>query len=216
MLEMAVHSPIPDGEKERLSKWGWPDENQSWTWPDSKGKKLHVNVYSRYPKVRLEVNGKPIREKEVSEDTKLTASFEVPYEAGELRVSGIRDGRVVEHKILKTTGKPASLRLTADRTNIHADRNDLSYVTVEVIDAHGQKVPGAELPIRFKVEGPGEIAALGNGNPHDVKSFQSKECASFKGRCLAIVRPAGYQKGTIKLKVTSDRLKSASVSIETR
>ena len=43
-----------------------------------------------------------IGEKTVSEETKLTALVEVPYEPGELRVSGIKDGRVVGHKILNS------------------------------------------------------------------------------------------------------------------
>lgn len=216
MLEMAVHSPIPKGQKERLSKWGWPDEHQSWTWHVNGGEKLKVNVYSRYPKVRLELNGKVIGEKPVSEETKLTATFDVPYEPGELRVSGIKDDHVVEQKMFKTAGKPKAIRLTADRSNIHADRNDLSYITVEVVDEQGQRVPNVELPIRFEVNGAGEIAAVGNGNPHDMMSFQGSECKTFKGRCLAILRPDGSPKDTMTLKAMSKGIKGASVTVETQ
>lgn len=212
-LEMAVHSPIPDGQKEELSKWGWPDEHQSWNWDVPAGEKLNVNVYSRYPKVRLELNGKIIGEKPVPDDKKLTASFEVPYEQGELRVSGIEGGRAVDSKILKTAGKPKAIRLTADRSRIRANRNDLSYVTVEIVDEHSQRVPNVELPIRFEVSGAGDIAAVGNGNPNDMNSFQSLECKTFKGRCLAILRPRSSKQGKVTLKAMAKGINEASITI---
>ncbi len=149
MLEMAVHSPIPEGQKEILSKWGWPDEHQSWTWPVKKGEKLQVNVYSRYQRVRMELNGRLIGEKEISSDAKLTATFDVPYEAGELKVTGIKNGDAVESKVLRTVGKPNGIRLLADRPEIHADRNDLSYVTVEIIDEQGNWIPNNRNPCSF-------------------------------------------------------------------
>ena len=214
MLEMAVHSPFPEGQKEEISKWGWPDEHQSWTWDVPKGKKLNVNVYSRYPVIRLELNGKKIGEKKVSSDAKLTAAFEVPYEPGELRALGIKDGRVVKHKVFKTTGKPRALRLTADRSNIQANRNDLSYVTVEIVDAQGERVPNAELPIQFDVSSEGEIAAVGNGKPNDMQSFSNSKCKSFKGRCLVIVRPKGENHGSIHLKATSSGLSPATIDMD--
>jgi beta-galactosidase len=146
-LELAVHAPVPAGMIENVSMWGWPDEQQSWNWAGSEGKKLQVNVYSNYPEVRLELNGKVIGTKQVSADTKLTATFEVPYEAGELKAIALQDGKEMETKILKTTGKPAKIRLTADRSDLKASRNDLSYVTVEVTDDAGNLVPDASLSI---------------------------------------------------------------------
>ena len=168
-LEMAVHAPIPSGMKEIVSMWGWPDEHQSWNWAGSEGQKLQVNVYSNYSEVRLELNGKVIGTKPVSAETKLTAIFDVPYEAGELKAIALQDGKEMETKILKTTGKPAKIRLTADRSEIKASRNDLSYVTVEITDEAGNLVPDADLPVQFKVDGAGELAAVENGNP-DRKS----------------------------------------------
>lgn len=212
-LELAVHVPIPSGMKEMVSMWGWPDEHQSWNWAGSVGQKLQVNVYSNYPEIRLELNGKVIGTKPVSAETKLTATFEVPYEAGELKAIALKDGKEVETKILKTTGNPAKIRLTADRSELKASRNDLSYVTVEVIDEAGNLVPDAKLPIQFKVEGAGELAAVENGNPTDMKSFRAPQVSSFNGRCLVILRPNGTS-GEIKLKAESDGLEGLEIVVE--
>ena len=214
-LEMAVHSPIPSGMKELVSMWGWSDEQQSWNWTGNEGQKLQVNVYSNFPEVRLELNGKVIGTKPVSAETKLTASFEVPYEAGELKAIALKDGKEVETKVLKTTGNPAKIRLTADRSEIKASRNDLSYVTVEVVDETGALIPNANLPIQFKVEGAGELAAVENGNPADMKSFRAPQVTSFNGRCLVILRPNGTS-GEIKLKAESAGLTGTEIIVQTK
>jgi len=213
-LEMAVHAPVPENIQEMVSYWGWANEQQSWNWASSKGKPLKVNVYSNYPEVRLELNGKVIGTKPVSADSKLTATFEVPYEAGELKAIATKDGRDVESKILKTSGKAAKIRLTADRQTIRADRNDLSYITVEVTDEAGQLVPDANLPIDFKIEGAGELAGVENGNPTDMKSFQSPKVTSFNGKCLVILRPSGSS-GKIKLTAESGGLQKTEITITT-
>lgn len=214
-LEMAVHAPIPAGMQEVVSYWGWPDEQQSWNWVGNEGKKLQVNVYSNYPEVRLELNGKVIGTQPVSAETKLTATFEVHYEAGELKAIALKDGKEMETKILKTTGKPAKIRLTADRSEIKADRNDLSYITVEVTDENGERIPDANLPIQFSTSGAGELAAVENGNPSDMKSFRAPHVDSFKGRCLAILRPTGTS-GEIKLKAESAGLEGMEITVQAK
>ena len=214
-LEMAVHAPIPGGMVENVSLWGWPDEQQSWNWTGNEAEKLQVNIYSNFPEIRLELNGEVIGTKAVSDETKLTATFEVPYKSGELKVIALKDGKEMESKVLKTTGKPSKIRLTADRTDIKASRNDLSYVTVEVTDDAGNLVPDANLPIQFKIEGAGELAAVENGNPSDMKSFRTTKVNCFHGKCLAILCPTGTS-GEIKMKVESVGIDGSEIIITTK
>jgi beta-galactosidase len=211
-IEMLVHSPIPPGLSEKVSGWGWPDESQSWNWSGQEGKPLQVSMYSRCETVRLELNGKMIGEKPVSADTKLTAKFDVPYAPGELRAYGLIGGKVVAQTTLKTSGAQKKLSLTADRASIRADRNALSYVTVEVVDDNGQRVPDADIPLRFSVNGFGELAAQGSGTPNDPNSFRAPVRKTFQGRCLAILRPTGGS-GDITLRVEADGLDAGSLKI---
>jgi beta-galactosidase len=214
-IEMAVHTPMPDGAWERVSNWGWPDETRSWNWPGREGKPMQVAVYSRCETVRLELNGKVIGEKPVSAATKLTAKFDVPYQPGELRAIGLTGGKPVASTILRTTGEPKEIRLTADRSKIRADRNDLSYVTVEVVDQHGAVVPNATIPIHFTVTGAGELAATGSSAPNDASSFRLPLRKTDHGCCLAILRPKG-DAGKITLHAQADGLKAATLAIQTR
>ena len=214
-IEMAVHTPLPEGVTELVSSWGWPDEARSWNWPGQEGKSLPVAVYSRCDTVRLELNGKVIGEKPVSAETKLTARFDVPYQPGELRAIGLIDGKAVASTTLKTTGPAKALRLTADRARIRADRSDLSYITVEVVDEQGAVVPDAAASVRFTVTGKGELAATGSTAPNDASSFQTPRRMTYQGRCLVILRPKGAA-GEITLKAEADGLKAAMIVIQTK
>ncbi len=213
-IEMAVHAPLPDSCKEQVSYWGWPEEQQSWTWPGNEGKKLSVNVYSHSPLVRLELNGKIIGEKQIP-DSSITAKFEVPYEAGELKAIAVENGKEVGSVILKTANAPKTILLKADRSTIQASRNDLSYVTVEVVDDKNNVVPNATVPVEFSISGAGELAAVGNANPSEMASFHQPKRNTFRGKCLVILRPKG-DAGDITLEAKSPGLQSAKIIVVTK
>ncbi len=214
-IEILVHKPIPEGLTEILSWWAWPDEEPHWNWPGLEGTPLQVSVYSRCDTVRLELNGQVIGEQPSSTDSKLTASFKVPYQPGELWAIGLLDGQVVTETTLQTTGAPQRIKLTADRTTINADRNDLAYVTVELLDAQGRRVPTARIPVHFTVTGAGELEAQGSGIPNEPASFQAPVCKTFQGRCLAILRPTG-KAGVITLRAKAEGLTPATLVVRTQ
>ena len=210
-IAMAVHEPIPEGLVENTSKWGWPNELQSWTWPGAEGKSLIVRVFSRAPMVRLFLNGKVIGEQGIK-DGSITAVFNVPYVPGSLKAINIENGKETDSIEFKTAGLPKRIRLTADRNTINGDRNDLSYIMVEVVDAYGQVVSTADIPIKFSITGAGEIAAVGNADPTDISGFQKPEKKTFRGKCLVILR-AEEKNSTIILKATADGLSEGQITI---
>jgi beta-galactosidase len=105
------------------------------------------------------------------------------------------------------------LRLKADRSSIRRTRNDLSYVTLEVLDQAGELVPDAVVPVTFSISGAAELAAVGTANPKDVRSFRQLRPKTFHGRCLAIVRPKGVP-GAATLRVQADGLEPASIVVQ--
>jgi beta-galactosidase len=117
--------------------------------------------------------------------------------------------------VFKTAGKPSHLILSADRTQIKADRNDLAYVSVEVRDKDENLVPNTDITVKFTVSGGGELLASGNAAPDDMQSFRKPECKTFNGKCLAIIRP--YAKaGSIKVNAEAVGLPNAMIEILTR
>jgi len=213
-IAMAVHRPIPAGQKEYVDFWGWEDELQSWTWPGQENKPIQVRIFSRAPIVRLKLNGKTVAEKKI-ESGKIAAEFTIDYQPGVLTAVNVVDNKETETTELKTAGTPAAIRLIADRANIQANKNDLSYVMVEVIDQKGQVVPNTAIPIQFSIAGSGEIAAVGSANPKEMASFQQPVRTTYDGRCLVIVKSIGKQ-GNIQLKASATGLRGASLQIQTK
>jgi len=212
-IEMFVHKPVPQGKTEIVSPWGFPDELKSWNWAGHEGEKFLVHVYTRSQKVRLELNGRIVGEQDLDQDQSITAAFNVPYEAGSLIARCYDNGMETASQIIETTGKTLAIRLIADRARIKADRNDLSFVSAEIIDSKGNVVPSAnDIMVTFKVSGKGEIAGVGSGNPRDLSSFQQPGKKAFQGRCLAIVRPKTTP-GKIYLRATAEGLKEALLTI---
>ena len=214
-IAMFVHRPVPAGKMEVTSPWGFPDELKSWNWEGHEGEKMQVHVYTRSKLVKLELNGKPVGEQSVDDSKSITATFDVPYQAGTLTARCFDNGMETASESIKTVDKPASIRLTADRTSIKADRNDLSYVMTELLDSEGNVVTNADdVLVRFEINGNGEIAGVGSGSPTDMSSFQQPRKKSWQGRCLAIVRPKG-KAGKITLKASAEGLREAVVTIVT-
>jgi len=172
---------------------------------------MHINVYSRCDSVRLELNGKAIATNQISGGS-VTAHFEAPYAAGELKAVGLSNGKIVATKILRTAGPAKKIQLTVDRSTIRADREDLAFVTVEITDAAGNPVPDATNMVHFKLTGPGELAAAGSGTPDVMESFRQPQHTAWHGCALAILRPLGTA-GKMTLRAEADGLSAGEVAV---
>jgi len=214
-LEMNVHRPVPEGLEERVSFWGWPEEWPNWNWKGYEGIPLQISIYSSLDSVQLFLNDKDMGAKKISPSDKYIARYSVPYESGILKAFAWAGGKVMDSVILKSTGPPASIRLIPDHDEISADLNDLCFVTVEVLDKAGLRVTDAIIPIQLTIQGEGKLAGVGNGNPKDIKSFQTPAVNTFRGRCLVILKPSKHP-GTIQLTANSNGLKSEKIEIKTR
>ncbi|OFY63239.1 MAG: hypothetical protein A2V64_00020 [Bacteroidetes bacterium RBG_13_43_22] len=215
-VEMLIHRPVPEGKMEIVSLWGFPDELKSWNWEGRDGEKMQVHVYTRSPLVKIELNGKVIGEQTIDETKSITATFSVPYEAGTLTARCFNNGVETASETIRTVGKPAAIKLNADRTTIKANRNDLSYVMAEILDSEGNVVPYADdIVVNFEISGNGEIAGVGSGSPTDMSSFQQPRKKTWQGRCLVIVRPKG-EAGKILLTARAEGLKEAVAEIVTQ
>lgn len=186
-----------------------------WTWSERVGEVTPVHVFTSGDEAELFVNGK-------SQGRRHKAAFEyrlrwdeVTYQPGEVKVIAYKDGKEWATATTKTAASAAKLELTPDRARILADGNDLSFVTLRIVDKDGLTAPRANNRIKFSIDGPGEIVATDNGDPTNLESFVLPERAAFNGYCLVIVRGKAGQPGRITLRADSSSLQQATVVLQT-
>jgi beta-galactosidase len=184
-----------------------------WNWEQFAGKEIPVWAFTNADSVELFLNGKSQGVMEPKDLVQLHYEWKVPFEPGTLKAVAKKNGQVVATDEVVTAGPPAKLELTADRSSIAADGDDLSFVTVKVLDKDGHVCPNADNEITFALEGPATLAALENGDPTNHEPFQNTtQRKAFHGLALAIVR--GQESGgTAKLTATADGLTPAATSI---
>jgi beta-galactosidase len=113
---------------------------------------------------------------------------------------------------LRTVGEPAQLRLTADRTSLRADGQDLSFIKVETVDANGEPHPNAEHQVTFSVKGPGIIAAVGSGDMTNEEPYQGNRRRLIHGKALVVVQTLRTV-GTLTLTAAAPGLKAATLNV---
>ena len=206
-LYMAVKEPDGYHGKIHETAWSvWPTW-ESWNWPSWEGKPIDVEVYTKAPEITLYLNDRPIGTKAVSQSTEYKAVFTVPYEAGTLRAEA--GGKSAT---LSTAGEPARLRLTADRPVITADGQDLSFITVEVIDREGHVCPDAAVPCEAVVKGQGTLLSFASADLKDREPYTSPRVTTWKGRALLVVR-SSQKKGKAQVCIKSS-LPTATIFIQ--
>ncbi|MFB0494764.1 beta-galactosidase [Mucilaginibacter sp. OAE612] len=213
-LYMAVREPKPEPLEIKETWWSvWPTW-ESWTWPGFEGRKLDVDIYSKYPKVRLYFNDKLLEEKPTTVNQEFKATFSVPYTPGTLKAVGVENDKEIESTTLQTSGSAAKVRLIADRKQLLPNGQDLSYVSIEITDKDGVLQPNASDRLQFKIEGSGVIAGVDNANVKDTDPYIGNSRKAWHGRAMVVIRST-HNAGDIKLTVSSERFSYTSIIIKT-
>ena len=198
---------------------GWTDVTMlhllpHWNWEP--GQLIDVwAYYNNADEVELFLNGKSMGRKSKTRDQLHVLWAEVPFEPGRLEAVSYKDGKEVARTMRETAGEAAALRLTADRPVIAADGYDLSYISIEAVDAQGRAVPTADAMLHFRVDGKAELFGVDNGNAADTLCLKGTQKTLFNGKALAVVRSLPGQKGRATLTVSGE-LGEASIDINTR
>lgn len=220
------------------SHWNEHDETlhilPHWNWPGREGQTTPVFVYTSYPSAELFINGKS--QGRLAKDTTVTVYnsgdsasiarlarqrryrlmwMDTRYEPGKLTVVAYDcHGKPAARKELHTAGPPHHIELTADRDTIRADGQDLAFITVKVVDRHGNLCPGAQHLLRFKVKGDGIYRAGANGDPTCLLPFHQPRMNAFNGMMTAIVQST-ERPGTLVLEATGKGLRGATLTVTT-
>ena len=177
-----------------------------WTWPGRVGKVTPVYCYTDWPEAELFVNG--ISQGRISKNPSSRLDRyrlrwnDVKYAPGEIKVVAYNnEGQAVDERTVRTAGKPAALKLEADRKAIMADGNDLAFITISMVDKDGNLVPDDDRQLAFEVSGAGMFKAACNGDATSLEPFTQPFMRLFHGQLVMVVQ-AGKIKGDISVRVS--------------
>jgi beta-galactosidase len=123
----------------------------------------------------------------------------IPYEPGELKAIGYRDGEKSVEFTIRTPGPPESLRIDVDfaGTDLQCDGADAVFLHAHVVDANGTLVPDAAPEVEFTIDGPAALI----GNIH------------VNGGVASTLLKANFQPGEVRIIAKSPGLSTASRTI---
>lgn len=158
-----------------------------WNWSGREGDIIPVWVYSNADEVELFVNGQSAGAKKVPHLGHV--EWQVKYEPGVIEARASKNGKVILTEKRETTGPAVSIRLSADRTEINADAEDVALLKAEALDKEGRPVPIANNKIRFNISGgAGLLIGVGNGDPNCQESDKEPTRSLFNGLAQAIIQ----------------------------
>ncbi len=208
------YDPAVIGKVETLSNWGFPGVWPRWNWQGREGKPVDIAVFSSAEEVELIVNGVSRGRQKAGEapvhDMPLTFLFRTEYQPGTLEAVSYTGGEEVSRASLTSTGKPVSIRLTAETETMKADGESLCYANAELLDEEGRVVPDADVPLSAEAEGAAQLLGFGSGNPVTDGNYSKGRFTTWQGKALAVLR-AGYEAGDAKLTVSAEGLGKAEI-----
>ena len=184
-----------------------------WNWPGLEGKEIAVWAYSNLDRVELFLNGQSLGAKDVPKNSHV--AWNVKYAPGTIEARAYKDGKVALTERRETTGAPAKLVMTADRTDLSADGEDVGMFAIAVHDSQGRVVPITDNAVSFRVTGEGKLIGTGNGDPTDHDPDKGDVRKAFAGYCMGLVQST-KKSGSITVEASSPGLTSATLTLPSK
>lgn len=199
-----------------------------WNWQGQEGIFKHIICYTNCDEVKLYINDRLVGTKGLGyprigaqnnwfegrntyrTTNDLHLSFDVPYEPGELKAVGYREGKIVAEKILRTTKEAERLSAKADVNCIKP--GGLVQIEISVTDLDGLQVPTAEFTVGIKIDGPAHLVGMDAGNLKDLSLYTATERKMFAGALLAVVMADGP--GRVSITFESEGLEPVTVFVD--
>lgn len=199
-----------------------------WNWPGEEGAFKQVVCYTNCDKVDLYINGRLVGTRgyecprygarkawndnwgKQTTTNDLHLLWDVPYEPGELRAEGYRNGEVVAVAVVKTTKAPVALEAKADRETLK--RRQLALIEIAAEDEDGALSPDAAAEVTCEIAGPGHLVGMDSGDLLDLSLYSSPRRKMLAGRLLAAV--CGDAPGEITVTFRAEGLREKKVLLK--
>jgi beta-galactosidase len=176
-------------------------------WDYAPGEMVEIRCFTNQPDVVVRLGGVPV-DGELDSSDRGYRSWRLPYQAGRLEATSARathwlepTGTAVRLQALQL-GEPYGVEG-------HDEMDDVLQVELTALDAAGRTVVSDRTMIHVRLEGPGVLLGLDNGDVSDVTDCQADARALFMGHLMAYVRKTGS--GPLTLVAEGMRMQPAQV-----
>jgi hypothetical protein len=193
-------------------------------WNYQEGQTIRVLCYTNQPYARLLLNGREVGEKKERDDSTGIIYWDVPYEAGTLRVEGLdNSGKATAHYEIHTHGEAVNVKavnlpsLSQPLPNPPLKGRELSgkgkvtHLLIEITDNEGNRVQTARNDVTCEVISGGKLLGLENANNSDMSAPKQPHKNANRGRLLAYIqRDAPSQ--LVRIRISAEGLPPVEVS----
>lgn len=184
-------------------------------WDFNEGQDIDVKTYSNLEDVELFLNGRSLGRQHIDllHGEKLYGSWKVKFTAGELTAKAYdKNGLEVAFDRRASFGDAAKLSLTAEKSSMKADGQDLIFIRIAAFDKNGEFTENARDRVKVEVSGAGRLVGLDSGDSTDYDSYKGNSKRLFGGLLTAIIGSV-FESGDVNVTVTSDGLEAASLTL---
>ncbi|MBQ1257533.1 MAG: DUF4982 domain-containing protein [Clostridia bacterium] len=136
-------------------------------WNFEEGENAEISVFTNLSEITLFINGRKIETRKVEKyDAPL---FHVPFEKGEISVSGEKDGKIYTDSIKTALDEAGvSVKCVYDAK----DENEIAIFEIDAVDENGVFCPLSEKALALSARN-GKIVGVGNGDPTSLDDEQA-------------------------------------------
>jgi len=211
-----------------------------WTWTGNEDKPVEIWCYTNCDSAELFLNNQSFGRRSRAPEPapwSATATFagppeksetfpehlvwQVPYQAGTIKVNGFNKDKLVCSQEIHTAGPAEKIELSVmmdtylapgERPALIADGRDIICIRAAVLDRQGNLIPTAANLITFSINGPGKIIGVGNGDIASHEPAKSNQRKAYNGLCMVIVQSTA-EAGDISIRAESTDLGPGEMKI---
>ncbi len=194
--------------------WSWPFMASHWNFPQYANHIIQIQTMTNCEGVELFINNQSMGRRNTADYPNNTITWYVPYKAGKIEAKGYNKELEAATCTMQTAGKPQNIQLSADRNRLTCDGQDLSHITVSIVDDKGVVVPDDDRMLTVEVVGEGRLLGVDNGDLRNHQAYTGNTLSTYWGKML-IVAQSSRTAGDMKVKVKSAGLPDAELIVKT-
>lgn len=175
-------------------------------WNYTAGDSVNVSCFTNCDEAELFVNGKTLGKKNMldAKDSRIL-TWQTIYQPGELLVKGFKNGKEINHQIIKTAGEPFGIKAMTDLSALQHSKKQLAHIEITVADKNGNPAWNADNEIMVSIEGPAILLGLESGSSVSHEDYKAGKRKLYNGKLLAYVQST-KSAGVVKVKLSSPGL----------